>query len=484
MTERVLREDREGLCTLTLNRPDKLNALDTATFEELDAHCATLERQTDSIGCVLVKANGRAFCAGADIGGIGAGFTDSRFKLGVIARLAKLPQPVIAAVHGVCFTGGLELALAADVIIAARSARFADTHGKWGLVGAWGMTQRLPRRIGISQAKRLMFGAQPIDAEEAARLGLVDMLVDDDALEKDARAFAGQALANSWHTNVETKKLLAATEGMSLADGLAYEFENYPASRPTMRNGWRASAGSEVEGRLPLLGKAGPSTRDSPAPAWTLAVLFPGAVLDLDAEVRDDLAHPEDIEQHLAPLDAPAKLDFLGRARFGIGHSRFQQGTGDDEHAVAVTDDHVARFDQHAIDDHRDVDSRGPALLRMLWRYSRRPDRIAQLSDRIEIAAGAMHDGAGEPLLLGKAAGNVAPQRALMATAVSKHQHICGFGRVQRGVNGKIVPRKVPRGNRRPTDFLARRDRHHGRAHQAHPASDFAQAFVKIGDAE
>lgn len=225
---RILREDRDGLCTLTLNQPGKLNALDTATFEELDAHCAALETETDRIGCVVLRGAGRAFCAGADIGGIGQGFTDSRFKPGVVARLAALPQPVIAAVQGVCFTGGLELALAADLIVATRSARFADTHGKWGLVGAWGMTQRLPRRIGMAQAKRLMFTAQAIEAPEAAALGLVDVMVEDADLDARVADLAAQVLANSWHTNTETKKLLAATDGMTLAQGLEYEFANYP----------------------------------------------------------------------------------------------------------------------------------------------------------------------------------------------------------------------------------------------------------------
>jgi enoyl-CoA hydratase/carnithine racemase len=235
MTTRIRREDREGLCTLTLDRPEKLNALDTATFEELDAHCAAVEDQTETIGCVVLRGAGRAFCAGADIGGIeaaGQGFTDSRFKPGVIARLSRLPQPVIAGIHGVCFTGGLELALAADLIVAGRSARFADTHGKWGLVGAWGMTQRLPRRVGLAPAKRLMFTAQAIEAPEAAALGLVDVLADDAALDETIETLARQILANSWHTNRETKKLLAATDGMELAQGLAYEFDHYPGFAP------------------------------------------------------------------------------------------------------------------------------------------------------------------------------------------------------------------------------------------------------------
>ena len=220
---RIIRTDSNGLCTLTLNRPDKLNALDTRAFEELDAHCAALEGQTDRIGCVVLSALGRGFCAGADIGKIGAVPIDPRFKPGVIDRLSRLPQPVVAAVHGTCFTGGLELALAADIIMADASARFADTHGKWGLIGAWGMSQRLPRRVGMGPAKRLMFTAQPISAAEAQAMGLIDVLVDEGTLAASTAELAAAILANSWHTNIETKRLLRETEGISLAQGLAHE---------------------------------------------------------------------------------------------------------------------------------------------------------------------------------------------------------------------------------------------------------------------
>lgn len=233
MSKRILREDSaEGLCTLTLNRPEKLNALDTETFEALEKHLERLERETDRIGCVVLRGNGRAFCAGADLGGIGAGFTDSRFKPAVIERLASLPQPLVVAVHGVCFTGGLELALAADLIVADESARFADTHGKWGLVGAWGMTQRLPRRVGMATAKRMMFTAKEVKAAEAKAIGLVDLLAEQGALDALVSVLAADILANSWHTNIATKRLLRETDGMSQAEGLAHEHYRYPGFAP------------------------------------------------------------------------------------------------------------------------------------------------------------------------------------------------------------------------------------------------------------
>ncbi len=230
--KRIIRSDKDGLCTLTLDRTNKLNALDTQTFEELDAHLAEIEAATDTIGCVLLRANGRAFCAGADLGGIGAGFTDSRFKPGVIERLDCLPQPVVAAVHGVCFTGGLELALAADLILADTTARFADTHGKWGLVGAWGMTQRLPRRLGRSAAMGMMMTSREVSAAEAKEIGLVDMLAEEGGLDAMVDQLTGQILANSWHTNMVTKRLLRETDGMSQAAGLAHEHYRYPGFAP------------------------------------------------------------------------------------------------------------------------------------------------------------------------------------------------------------------------------------------------------------
>lgn len=233
---RILRADADGLCTLTLNRPDKLNALDTAAFDELDAHLAQIAAQGDTIGCVLLRANGRGFCAGADLAAMGLRADGTPvppdYKPGVIARLAELPQPVIAAAHGVCFTGGLELALACDFIVADTTARFADTHGKWGLVGAWGIMQRLPRRIGVPTARRMMMTGQPIAADEALACGLVDLIAEEGRLDAVAAALARDILANSWHTNFAVKRTLRETEAMTLPAALAHERAHYPGQAP------------------------------------------------------------------------------------------------------------------------------------------------------------------------------------------------------------------------------------------------------------
>ncbi len=236
MPERVTRLNAGGLCTLTLNRPDQLNALDTAAFEALDAHLGALE--TDAgIGCVILRGAGRAFCAGADLKALASADTPPppTFKPRVIERLAHLKQPVIAAVHGVCFTGGLELALACDFIVADATARLADTHGKWGLVSAWGMTQRLSRRIGIARAKRMMMTSRVVEASEAMELGLVDLLAPQGKFDEALKSFVDEILANSWFTNFAAKRLLIETDGMSLAQALAHEHYRYPGLAPDYR---------------------------------------------------------------------------------------------------------------------------------------------------------------------------------------------------------------------------------------------------------
>ena len=232
MEQRIVRSDAGGLCTLTLNRPDKLNALDTATFEELDAHLAAIEAQQDSVGCVVLRGEGRGFCAGADLGGFGSPPADRRFKPHVVDRLANLLQPTIAAVHGVCFTGGLELALACDFILADAGARFADTHGKWGFVGEWGMMQRLPRRVGLPFSKRMMLTGHVVEAQEAARVGLADIVAPAGTLNLAVAEFSTAILGNSWHTNFHTKRILRETDGMGIADALARESYRYPGFAP------------------------------------------------------------------------------------------------------------------------------------------------------------------------------------------------------------------------------------------------------------
>ena len=232
MTQRITRTDEGGVCSLTLNRPEKLNALDTLAFEELTAHLTAIAADQASIGCVVLRGSGRGFCAGADIDAMGKVPVDPRFKPRVVAQLGELPQPVIAAVHGVCFTGGLELALACNFIVADETARFADTHGKWGMVATWGMTQRLPRKVGTSAAMRMMMTSREVKAAEAEKLGLIDILAPTGELDKAVSELTRAILANSWHTNFAAKRLINETQGMPLAQAIAHDMLRNPGFGP------------------------------------------------------------------------------------------------------------------------------------------------------------------------------------------------------------------------------------------------------------
>lgn len=229
----LLRAQSGGVVTLTLNRPARHNALNSALFAEIDAACAMLEEAADHVGCVVLRADGRSFCAGADLEEIEqVAAVDTASRPRIVNRLAALPQIVVAQVQGLCVTGGLELALAADIIAAGKKASFADTHGRFGLVALWGMSQRLPRRIGLSQAKLMTATARRIDADEAHRIGLADLLFEDDTLDAGVADLANTIAGNSAHTNREMKRRLFATDGLSLEAGLNYEFAHYPGRAP------------------------------------------------------------------------------------------------------------------------------------------------------------------------------------------------------------------------------------------------------------
>ena len=154
MGETVLRQDRGGMATLTINRPDKLNSLNVEVFQDLNAHLAALEQQTDEIGCVVLRGEGKAFCAGLDWQAFLAAGAESRERLlsrsdaspaNVAQRVGwiwqELPVPVICAVHGVAFGGGLQIALGADLRLVGPEAQLSVMEIKYGLVPDMSATQ-------------------------------------------------------------------------------------------------------------------------------------------------------------------------------------------------------------------------------------------------------------------------------------------------------------------------------------------------------
>lgn len=189
----MIRLERAGrVAHLVVDRVGKLNALTLAMLAELDAHCAALERDEAIRAVVLRSASPRAFCAGADVhewSALGAeGMWRTWIAQGhrVFARLAALPMPTVAAVGGMAYGGGLELALCCDLRIASPAARFALPEVKIGIVPGWGGTARLAALVGAPRAKQMALTGTPVDAATAAAWGLVNEVADD----ADARAVA------------------------------------------------------------------------------------------------------------------------------------------------------------------------------------------------------------------------------------------------------------------------------------------------------
>jgi enoyl-CoA hydratase/carnithine racemase len=220
----VLRSDDAGVATLTLNRPEKLNAITREMLVELRDHLDTLAGE-EGVGCVVVRGAGRCFGAGHDLSDTGRMDEGQwrHFDAETVDRLEGLPQPTIASVHGYCLTGSLELALACDLLVTSESAQFADTHATWGLVPIWGMSVRLPERVGVLRAKELAFSCRRVPGREAERIGLALRCVADDDLEAAVGDLATQIVAGSRDTHRMTKALYAARPSMSRSAALAYE---------------------------------------------------------------------------------------------------------------------------------------------------------------------------------------------------------------------------------------------------------------------
>ncbi|MEM7094641.1 MAG: enoyl-CoA hydratase/isomerase family protein [Actinomycetota bacterium] len=228
----VLRDDAEGIATLTLNRPDKLNAMNPAAFVELRTHLESI-KDDESVRVVVLRGAGRSFCAGNDLGSIAAGerAPTPHYQAETIDLLEALPQATIAQVHGHCFTGALELILGCDLIVCAQDAQIGDTHGQWGLIPVWGMSVRLPERVGVARARELSFTAKRISGTEAAAFGLANHAVPLEELDGLVAEMAGQIAASSAGTVSKMKRLITDSQNMERTAALLRERER-PYGRP------------------------------------------------------------------------------------------------------------------------------------------------------------------------------------------------------------------------------------------------------------
>lgn len=193
-------EVADRIATVTITRPDKLNALNARVLEELDGVFTAFSTDRQ-VGAVILTGAGRAFVAGADIAEIAANDAAGLERLSaagqaIFMKIERLPKPVIAAVNGFALGGGCELALACHIRVASEHAKFGLPEVKLGLIPGYGGTQRLPRLVGKGRALQMILTGEQIDATEAHRIGLVNALATASTLSDVARSLALQASRN------------------------------------------------------------------------------------------------------------------------------------------------------------------------------------------------------------------------------------------------------------------------------------------------
>lgn len=216
-------EVADGIATVTLNRPEALNAINRAMAAELSDVCGALRSQTDVRVVILTGAGERAFCAGADLRERGAMTAAERnaHRAGIEAAaedLANLPMPTIAAVRGYALAGGTELAVACDLRVAGTDAVFGVPEVKIGIFPGAGGVLRLPPLVGLGNARDLLFTGRQVAAEESTAMGLVTRLVAPDEVLAVAREIATQIAANAPLALRAVKDALRISSGLSAAD--------------------------------------------------------------------------------------------------------------------------------------------------------------------------------------------------------------------------------------------------------------------------
>ncbi len=229
----VLYEQKDRVVTITINRPEAMNAIDPETHEALVAAWTRFRDDDGAWVAILTGAGDRAFSAGADLKKmIPAAFSGGRgydpvahnaYGLGGITRGLEIWKPMIAAINGFCLAGGLEQALACDFRIAAEHARFGLTEVRWAIMPGAGGTQRLPRVVGLTRAMEMILTAEPIDAQEALRIGLVNRVVPLPRLMEEARALAETLCERGPLALRAAKEAVLRGLSLPLADGLRLE---------------------------------------------------------------------------------------------------------------------------------------------------------------------------------------------------------------------------------------------------------------------
>lgn len=221
----------DGVLHVTINRPQALNALNTAFFDEMDKLIKAVKND-ESIRVMVITGEGKAFVAGADIAEMVDKTTAQGTAFGMRGQrtfqsLESLPFPVIAAINGFALGGGLELAMACDFRIASEKAKFGQPEVNLGLIPGYSGTQRLPKLVGLGNALYMLISGEMIDASEALRMGLVQKVVPAEAFADEVMKLAKTVASKGPQAVRKVKRVTRAGMGMSFEQGCALEAEYF-----------------------------------------------------------------------------------------------------------------------------------------------------------------------------------------------------------------------------------------------------------------
>ncbi len=251
--ETVIVEIEAGIAVVTMNRPGAMNALSRQLRADLAAAMRTLEADGQVRVVILTGAGDRAFTAGLDLKEIGEQGLAAANAEGPdenpVKAIEQLTKPCIGAINGVAITGGFEVALACDVLIASTQARFADTHARVGIMPGWGLSQKLSRLIGPYRARELSLTGNFLDATTACAWGLVNRVVAPDELLPAAKRLAADMATIDPAFSAAYKRLIADGYAATFADGMAIESERSVAANSQVSAAAVATARTAVQAR-------------------------------------------------------------------------------------------------------------------------------------------------------------------------------------------------------------------------------------------
>lgn len=222
----LVTRDPMGIAYVTINRPKSLNSLTRSMMADMAQAFKSLDKD-ESVLVIILSGSGRAFCSGVDLTSAEDVFKGDvkDVETDTVAQMERCRKPIIGAISGFAVTAGFEIALACDVLVAAKGAKFIDTHARFGIFPSWGLSQKLSRIIGPNRAREVSMAATPITAEQGERWGLVNHVVEEGELLKKARAVAEAMIKNNQDLVLRYKAVINDGLKLDLGHALALEKE-------------------------------------------------------------------------------------------------------------------------------------------------------------------------------------------------------------------------------------------------------------------